>query len=214
MGHSSSSSDDPWAPEGAGQGQPAPSSASTGAAGEGGRGSGTGGPPPRGRPRSPAAPAGERSGPPADVVLSLQPPAVQGEIVLQAEAEAARAAGLPVPVLPTDEPAEAVLKKRIAEAHLKLDGAHEAALRVLADVAEGKVTQQQLGRDGTVHELPVEAKTRVSAARALLDHAAKITRNGAINVENANILSVGDLITRIDPDKLRAAVERRKAAGA
>lgn len=148
------------------------------------------------------------------MVLSLQPPAVQGEIVLQAEAEAARAAGLPVPVLPTDEPAEAVLKKRIAEAHLKLDGAHEAALRVLADVAEGKVTQQQLGRDGTVHELPVEAKTRVSAARALLDHAAKITRNGSINVENANILSVGDLITRIDPDKLRAAVERRKAAGA
>ena len=144
------------------------------------------------------------------VVLSLQPAAVQAEVVLQAEAEEARAAGLPVPVLPSDEPAEAVLKKRIAEAHLKLGGAHEAALRVLADVAEGKVTQQQMARDGTVHELPVEAKTRVSAARALLDHAAKITRSGAIVVENANILSVGDLMMRVDPEKLRAQVARLK----
>jgi len=72
------------------------------------------------------------------------------------------------------------------------------------------VTQQQLGRDGTVHDLPVEAKTRVSAARALLDNAAKVTRSGSINVEQANILSVGDLIARVDPERLRAAVDRMR----
>lgn len=206
---SSSSPDDPWAAqprEGAGAPAEQPEAG-------GGRGSGTAGAPEGRRPPETAAPGGDRSGIADAVVLSLQPPQVQGEVLLEAQAEEARAAGLPVPVLPTDEPAEAVLKKRIAEAHLRLGGAHEAALRVLADVAEGKVTQQQLGRDGTVHDLPVEAKTRVSAARALLDNAAKVTRSGSINVEQANILSVGDLIARVDPERLRAEVDKRRAGG-
>lgn len=138
------------------------------------------------------------------VVAALTP-------ALHREAEAARAAGLPVPVLPDDEPAEVVLKKRIAEAHLKLGDAHEQALRVLADVAAGRVTQHNLARDGTVVELPVEMKTRVSAARALLDHAARVTRTASVNVEHANIVSVGDLITRVDPERLRAAIEKLRS---
>ncbi len=109
---------------------------------------------------------------------------------------------------------EAQLRDTLTAAHLAVPGMHERALGLLADVADGKVTTHHVARDGSVVEVPADAKMRVSAAKALLDHAARITKGNAINVENANILSVGDLITRVDPEKLRQAVERRKAAGA
>lgn len=202
MDSSSSSHDDPWADQAPREGPGVPSTkpeaeATGGSASEGALGCGI-----------PLSAASSQQ----PVVAALQPPAERVTAGLVREAAAAQAAGLPVPVLPTDEPAEAVLKKRIAEAHLRLGGAHEAALRVLADVAEGKVTQHNMVRDGTVVELPVEIRTRVSAARALLDHAARITKTAAINVDQANILSVGDLITRVDPDQLRAAVDKLRSA--
>lgn len=122
-------------------------------------------------------------------------------------AEVVPAAAEIVPAAPVASD-EARLRERVTQAHLALDGAHAGALQVLADVAAGKATDHRVTRDGEVVEVPVAAATRVSAARALLDHAVSVTKAAPITVETANILSVGELITRIDPDRLRAAVER------
>jgi hypothetical protein len=172
--------DDPWA-ELAAAASPPPAPG----AGAGGRGSGTAGPPPSGRPLETAAPSESVPG-------ALVPEVVEPE----------------APVVPV--PPEAQLRDTLTAAHLSLPGAHERALGLLADVADGKVTSHHVARDGTVVEVPADAKMRVSAAKALLDHAARLTKGSAINVEHANILSVGDLMTRVDPERLRAAVEKMR----
>ena len=172
--------DDPWAELAAAASRPPAPSA-----GEGGRGSGTAGPPPSGRPLETAAPTEPVPG-------ALVPEVVEPES----------------PVVPV--PPEAQLRDTLTAAHLSLPGAHERALGLLADVADGKVTSHHVARDGSVVEVPADAKMRVSAAKALLDHAARLTKGSAINVEHANILSVGDLMTRVDPERLRAAVDRMR----
>ena len=160
---------------------------------DGGRGSGTAGGLHRGIPLETAAPENPVPGP-------LVPQEPQEPQVVAEVAPASLASQ------------EVQLREQLTAAHLSLPGLHERALGLLADVADGKVVSHHVARDGTVVEVPADAKMRVSAAKALLDHAARITKAGAINVENANILSVGDLMTRVDAERLRQAVARLRKA--
>lgn len=113
-----------------------------------------------------------------------------------------------LPVLPATP--EQQLRERVTQAHLSLEGAHEQALRVLDDVANGRVKDAKVQRDGSVVEVPVSVADRLAAARALLGHASQVAKQAPIHVDHANIVSVGEMITKVDPEKLRAAVARLK----
>lgn len=158
---------------------------------------------------------------PVDVPGVLLPPTVRDardrDRELEARAEDARANGHPVPAEPGDDRATLALKARIARAHLDVEterGAHASALRFLDDVVAGRVEATEVTKDGDTVTVDLHPRHRITAARALLDHAAKVTKDAPVHIDHANILTAGDLIARVDGGRLRAAVDRLRGRGA
>ena len=161
------------------------------------------------KPKAPPRP------PPRPPVTTLLPAEVQekreADALLQAEADEARAAGLPVLAEPGDTAATATLKARLAAEHLRVEqerGTHAKCLHFLTDVVEGKVK----GVDEDGDEVPLHPRHQIAAAKAAMQASHRATAGAPIHVENANIIAAGDVIARADPDKLAAAVARRRAA--
>lgn len=174
-------------------------------------------PPPLAGARPPPPPPPPRA---PDVVATLIPVELAAEEEEDLEralaAERARGGGLPVPVEVGDDRAVVALKNRLARLHLSMGEEteiHRRALEVLDEVASGEVKVQVVTKEGEVVETDLHPQHRVSAARAILGHAASLSRvNGnQVKIGNAQILAAGDLIAQVDPDRLRAAMKRLRS---
>lgn len=105
--------------------------------------------------------------------------------------------------------AEARIRRSLHEAHLARPDAHADAVKALHEIATGKVKREVMDKEGGVHRLATNPNTMVSAAKALLQHGSQLVP-ATIHVGHANIIHAGDLIANVDPERLRAAVDKAK----
>lgn len=104
--------------------------------------------------------------------------------------------------------AEGRIRESLHEAHLT-PGLHKDAMDLLHDVATGKVQRQLMDKEGNTHTLDATPTERIQAAKAILNHGASLVPRPT-HIEHANIINAGDLIANVDPERLKAAIDKRR----